>query len=600
MSRIRVLDDILISKISAGEVIERPASVLKEFIENSLDAGAKRISVDLDSGGKRLVRVSDDGCGMSREDALLSIERHATSKIKDEKELASVGTFGFRGEALPSIAGVSRFSLTTRPAQERVGVAIEVEGGKFKGAKDAGCPVGTTVEARSLFFNTRPRLKFLKTNETELSRCSEVARSAAVANPEVDFEVLHNGRNFLRFPRADIQNRVKAVLKNVPLHAVGASSTNGKIKISGFLCAPSDGFSSMTRLYCYVNGRYLRDRFINRVVMECFGRVFEARRYPQGALFIEIPPEDVDVNVHPTKHEVRFLSPGAVAAAIRSAVQDLLSLAPWMTGQKQHAGAPTGAKFFQEKPDNYRKHTAGAGTDEIRNPAGRSAGFDFPSSQSPPRTDDLPATAESFPASGGEGFFSSLKVLGQAGDLYIVCESEKGLVVIDQHAAHERVNFERFKNSYKTDGTLLAQKLLIPEIVEIRPEEAVLFGRFESQMKKLGLNAELFGAAAVRIESVPAIISGASAKQLFVDVLSELDKTGLSELPGEIDRKTEDVLATMACHRSIRAGYVMENSEIRSLLSAMDKCEIPHFCPHGRPVAMDMTYGSLEKMFKRK
>lgn len=598
MSNIRILDDILISKIAAGEVIERPASVLKEFIENSLDAGAKKISVDLDSGGKRLVRVSDDGCGMSREDALLSIERHATSKIKDEKDIASPGTFGFRGEALPSIAGVSRFSLTTRPADGRTGTAMEVEGGKFKGAKDAGRPAGTTVEARSLFFNTRPRLKFLKTNETELSRCSEVARSAAVANPDVDFEILHNGRDLLHFPRTDIENRVKTVLGKIPLYAVEDSSADGKIKISGFLCAPSDGFSSMTRLYCYVNGRYLRDRFINRVVMDCFGRVFEARRYPQGALFIEIPPGDVDVNVHPTKHEVRFVSPGSVAAVIRSAVESLLSLAPWMTGYKKGVSLAV-KRFLGEKSPSYAERTVFAGArqkDRKSSPDG-SARLDLPASGDMRQT----GVGESLQITGGEeGFFSSLKILGQAGGLYIVCEGEKGLVVIDQHAAHERVNFERLKNGYKTDGALLAQKILIPEIVEIRPEEAVLFDRFEGQMKKLGMNAEPFGAGAVRIESIPAIISGANPKRLFIDVLRELNETGLDELPGEVDKKTENVLATMACHKSIRAGYAMEGTEIKSLFSAMDKCETPHFCPHGRPVAVDMTYSSLEKMFKRK
>ncbi len=360
MNRIRILDDILISKIAAGEVVERPASVLKEFIENSLDAGAKKISIELDSGGKRLVKVTDDGCGMSRDDALLSIERHATSKIKDESSLASINTFGFRGEALPSVASVSRLFLTTRPRDEESGTRIAVEGGKIKDVKDTGCPAGTTVEARSLFFNTRPRLKFLKTNETELSRSANVARSAAIANPGVDFEVSHNGRNLFLFPPEDLERRVSGVIGKTRLYGIEASDGDA-LKVAGFLCSPSDGVSSMTRLYCYVNGRYVRDRFVNKVVMECFGRTFDKGRYPQGAIFITVSPEEVDVNVHPTKHEVRFRSPGSVAAVIKMAIESLLSSAPWMTG-RERAVEQSVEKFLREN-DGQSDYGAQRGAD---------------------------------------------------------------------------------------------------------------------------------------------------------------------------------------------------------------------------------------------
>ncbi len=598
MAPVRLLDDILISKISAGEVVERPASVLKEFLENSLDAGADKISITLDSGGKRLVKVADNGCGMSRDDALLCIERHATSKISDEKDLARVKTFGFRGEALPSIAAVSRFSLTTRPADKEVGTAIAVEGGKIKGVKETGCPVGTTVEARSIFYNTRPRLSFLKTNQTELSRCAAVIRSFAAANHQVDFEVLHNGRNLFRFTPADFEDRVREVLGGTSLYPIEASGREGGARVVGFLCSPSDGFSSMMRLYCYVNGRYLRDRFLNKVVMESLGRTFDAKRYPQGVIFISVPSENIDVNVHPTKHEVRFKSPREVAGVLMDAIKSFLSTAPWMTGREKNVRQSV-ETFLREKTD-------GAGGFEKRfdfsGSARPSSGGNFKESSGSSYSADSPETINRLPMGdiSGEGFFSQLKVLGQAGDLYIICEGREGLVVIDQHAAHERVNFERFRNSYRNDGGLTAQKLLIPEIIEMRPEDAALFTRFENKMKNLGLKAEMFGENAVRLESVPSLVSCMSAKDLFIDTLARLDESGCPEIPGELDKKTEDVLATMACHKSIRAGYTMAETETKSLLSDMDKCESPHFCPHGRPVAVNITYGGLEKMFNRK
>lgn len=605
MNRIRVLDDILISKIAAGEVVERPASVLKELVENSLDAGAKKISVSLDSGGKRLVKVTDDGCGMSRDDALLSVERHATSKIRDEEGLASVKTFGFRGEALPSVASVSRFFLTTRPRDEDVGTRIEIEGGKIRDVKDAGCPAGTTVEVRSLFFNARPRLKFLKTNETELSRSAGVARAAAVANPEVGFEVLHNGGSLFRFAPESLEQRVSGVLGKSGLHGIKAS--DGKsLEVTGFLCSPSDGLSSMARLYCYVNGRYVRDRFINKIVMECFGRVFDRGRYPQGAIFITLPSEEVDVNVHPTKHEVRFRSPGAVASVMRDAIESLLSSAPWITGREKNV--ERAVENFLKKNDagsyggRFHPRASAAGTESREFPYEKTPYGTGPASLDFELSEDSPGagTAELSSRRGGEGFFSSLNFVGQIGGLYIICEGEGGLVVIDQHAAHERVNFERLKNSYKSENRLRAQKLLMPEIVEMTPDDVVLFGRFKSAMGKMGLNAEVFGDNAVKLESLPAILSHVSGGDLFVDILAELNEADCSELPGALDKRTEHILATMACHKSIRAGYALGTPEIKNLLSDMDKCESPHFCPHGRPVAVHMSYGRLEKMFKRK
>ncbi len=600
MNHIQKLDDILISKISAGEVIERPASVLKEFLENSVDAGAKRISVELDSGGKRLVRVADDGCGMSREDAVLSVERHTTSKIKNEKELASVSTFGFRGEALASIAAVSRFSLETRPRDCDTGTLIVVEGGRSGGVKDTGCPAGTTVEARSLFFNTRPRLKFLKTNETELSRCAGVIRSIALANPEVGFEVLHNGKSIFSFSPGDLERRVGDVLGKIKPYEIEA--TGGAVEIKGFLCSPLDGFSSMTHFYCYVNGRYVRDRFVNKVVIGAFGRTFERGRYPQGALFINLSSEEVDVNVHPTKHEVRFKSPAAVAASVRAAVEAFLSSAPWITGYPEPS-APRQTSPMRETPESERY---GSGSRAARQsigaqvygkpPVNKAPDLDFTALEEPPRT----GNPQGISSPAERGFFSQLNRIGLVAGLYIICESKEGLVLIDQHAAHERVNFERLKNSYLNDGGLKAQRLLIPEIIEMRPEDIILFAEIEPKMSRIGFGAEAFGEDAIRLGALPAILPCVSGRNLFIDIFTELKEADCPELSNKLDEKTEHILATMACHRSIRAGYITAEEELNTFFSDMDKCESPHFCPHGRPVAVRITYGSLEKMFKRK
>lgn len=604
MSRIQLLDKTLISKIAAGEVVERPASALKELLENSLDAGAQRITVELEAGGKRLIAVSDDGCGMPREDAVLSIERHATSKISDESDLEAVGTFGFRGEALASLAAVSHFSLKTRARGETAGTEVTVEGGEVTGVSDSGCPDGTTVTARSLFFNTRPRRKFLKADQTELSKSAAVVRAAAVANPDVGFELSNNGKAVFSFPPSDLRRRVADVVGKIPLYPFGSPGGGGKAEVSGFICAPGDGFSSMERLYCHVNGRYVRDRFLNRMLLESFGRVFAGHgsggRYPRGAVFVTVAPDEVDVNVHPAKLEVRFLSPGAVVATVRQAVAGFLSSAPWLKPEVPES-APAGAPA----PGNSGSVRRAAETPGGRSYAPRpSAAAPPPPDRSVPRK-TVPESAVSeglgFDAPAPrKGFFSSLNIIGQAGGLYIVCESPGGLVIIDQHAAHERVNFERFKNAYAGDGRLPAQKLLVPEVIELRPEDAAIFPRFTGKLEAMGLAAEEFGDGAARLTTVPALVSCKDGARLFVDTLAALAESDCPEEVGEIDAKTENVLATMACHDSIRAGYSMNTGEIRSLLSAMDGCESPNFCPHGRPVCVRMSYGGLEKMFKRK
>ena len=327
MPKIRILSDILVSKIAAGEVIERPSSVVKELIENSLDASAKKIRIDLKSGGKRLISVVDNGVGMAKDDALMSIERHATSKIKKADDLFNLQTLGFRGEALPSISSVSKFKLITKTNEDISGTSIYIEGGKIKKVQDIGCPPGTTIEIKNLFFNTPPRLKFLKRNETELIRAVEIIQREAISNPSVGFEVYNDEKLLFKFSEQNsLIDRIKEVIPNAELHEV--SSDSGLIRVRGFMSSPYSTRSNTQKLYTYVNNRPVKDRFITRIIMDSYGKLIEKGKFPQGALFIEVPSQDLDVNVHPTKHEIRFRDQYLVAQVIKNAFQDMFSKAP--------------------------------------------------------------------------------------------------------------------------------------------------------------------------------------------------------------------------------------------------------------------------------
>ena len=331
MANIRILPDILVSKIAAGEVVERPASVVKELVENSLDAGALSIRIDLKAGGKRYIAVTDDGHGMSRDDALMSLERHATSKIKSIDDLFSLGTLGFRGEALPSIASVCRFKMLTRRKDDVSGTSIIIDGGTIRRVDDAGCPPGTTVEVKNLFFNTPPRLKFLKKNETELIRTIEIIQREAVSNPNVGFEVSNDDRIVFKFePKSSIFERLKDIVNSKEIFDINFESDG--IKVHGFLSSPLSNRTNTQKLYTYVNSRPVKDRFVTRVVMDSYGKMLPSGKFPQGALFIEINSGDVDVNVHPTKHEIRFRNQSHTGSIIKQAIGNMLSTAPWMLG----------------------------------------------------------------------------------------------------------------------------------------------------------------------------------------------------------------------------------------------------------------------------
>ena len=599
MAKIRTLPDVLVSKIAAGEIVERPASVVKELLENSIDAGATRISIHLEAGGKRLVRVVDNGHGMSRDDALMSIERHATSKIRDIEDLFSIETLGFRGEALPSIASVSRFRMITVAEGSKSGTEIYIEGGVVRKIKETASPVGSSIEVKNLFFNTPPRLKFLKKPETELGRVLEVIQREALSRPGVSFEVSSDGRTIHRYGASEsLAQRVAQIIPGTSLYPVDFEDET--LALHGFLGSPLDPRSSMRRLFTYVNARPVRDRFINRIIMECYGRMVEKGKYPQGAVFIERDPALVDVNVHPTKSEVMFENRYKVGQSIRRAIGSMLADAPWMKGYRERTQKAL-EDFYEKQKDPGLSENRGYSTKgPSPKAASTQAAHKTESGFLHPKNGDSSISEKSPEAAGedmfSEGFYSNLRFLGQVGKLYLVCEDPDGIILIDQHAAHERVNFERIRKSYLQEAFSCSQKLLIPEVVELTVREINTAQQFAEEMEKLGFDFEVFGENAVRVKSVPGFLRDSDYARVFGDLFDELD--GLGD-PKSLEQHLDAVCATMACHSSITANRILSQEEAMALFADMDASENPHVCPHGRPVATRISYNMLEKMFKR-
>ncbi len=603
MGKIRILSDNLVSKIAAGEIVERPASVVKELVENSIDAGSTLIDIELESGGKRLIRVSDDGEGMTRDESLLSLERHATSKIKDIQDLFSVSSLGFRGEAIPSIASVSRFKITTKAPDEVIGTAIKVEGGVVRSVEETGAPQGTTVEVRNLFYNTPPRLKFMKKTETELSNVLDIVEREALSRPGVGFELKHGGRTLLRLPRREsISERISEIYPRAELYEIEAES--GDVRISGYLSSPLDTRSTTQKLYTYVNGRGVRDRFLIRMIIDSYGKMLEKGKFPQGVLFVDMRARDVDVNVHPTKNEVRFQNPRLVGDLIKTSVMRMLENAPWL--KSYHQRVENAVKAFSHMKENVSGY-GGYNYDKPRE-LGELDAPDLNLVHSVVRLKDKTDEAlkrdpgHSMGASpspglfGEAGLYSNLKIIGQLGELYIICASKYGMILIDQHAAHERINYERLKNAYTDNNLLDSQELLVPEVLELSPYESDLLTRYRGELDALGLRIEEFGDNSFIIRSVPALLKDSTFSELVKDIVNEIGETGREEsLSERIDR----VISTMACHSSIRASYGLNIEKMKALLEELDRAEFPHSCPHGRPVARELSYAEIERMFKR-
>jgi DNA mismatch repair protein MutL len=587
---VRLLPPQLANRIAAGEVVERPASVVKELCENALDAEARLVEVDIEGGGATLVRVRDDGVGMTPEDAALALERHATSKIESPEDLDAITTLGFRGEALPSIAAVARLTLQTRARGAEEGTRIEIDGGVMRERRAAGCPPGTLVEVRDLFFNTPARRKFLKAEATENGHALEALSRLALAWPEVDFRARVDGREALTAPPAgDLCARAAQILgRETAAHLHPCEGAEGPVLVRGLVGDPGRARGRPDSVYTYVNGRFVRDRVMQHALQAAYLPVLDRGRWPWIVLFVELPARLVDVNVHPAKFEVRFADSRAVHRAVEHVVTQTLQRAPWAGASKPYRLSPRLEGPAAEsltlplrpglragpRPEPAREPALAYGPDTSRPPA-------------------LPAPG---PASDAPGYFSSLRVLGQAHRLYILCEAEGEIVIVDQHAAHERILFERLRAAYR-EGQVPAQPLLFPATLDLSPLEREAAEAYAPELARLGFDLEPFGASTVALKAAPAMLADRDAREVVQDVLAELARVGRASAWTE---RLDGLLARVACHASVRAGDPLAVPECEALLRDLDGVDFRGNCPHGRPVALRARLGDLEKGFERR
>jgi DNA mismatch repair protein MutL len=575
--KIHILSDEMASRIAAGEVVERPASVVKELMENSLDAGATEIAVSIEKSGTALIRVTDNGAGMEPEDLALAVERHATSKLSTEEDLFHVATLGFRGEALPSIAAVAKMEIVSRPPLSEVGHRIRLEGGKRHGPLITGAPTGTTVEIRELFFNTPARRKFLKSPATELSHVCDVFNRLAVAYPERQFRLSHEGRIIADYA-AVIQpvDRLHQVFgRDIGKNLIPFSWSQGEVNASGYLSSAPTSFPNSRYLITFVNRRFVRDKVLTHAVLQGYETLLMKGQYPAVVLFLEIPFAEVDVNVHPAKYEVRFRRQSMVHEAVAAAIRQKLKQEAKDASAKTFASTAKVVAGVMEAPLPY-------------------AGRETRREQLDPTPGALPIRKDrTGPVPGG--FFSSLNVLGQILGCYLVCSSPQGLTLIDQHAAHERVFFEKFRRQL-IGGDVQTQSLLIPQTIELTAGELMLLEQKLPDLEQFGFLLEPFGPDSYAITAIPALLPEGDYRPIVRQMVAELAEVDNSEKPRQ---QLEERLATMACHSVIRANRKLEIREMQALLSELDQIEFATQCPHGRPVLIEFRRDELDRLFKR-
>jgi DNA mismatch repair protein MutL len=592
MAKVRVLPPELADQIAAGEVVERPASVVKELVENALDAGARRIDVEIDGGGRRLVRVVDDGHGMSPDDARLALRRHATSKLATADDLWGLTTFGFRGEALPSIAAVSRLTVITRAADADEGFRLTVEAGLETDARAAGIPVGTQVEMRDLFFNTPARAKFLKAEATETANVSEAILRLSLAHASVHFRLRVGGRVALDLPpHPELGERVRAALARRGAGALHeAAGVEGGHTVRAFLAGPEEASNTTRSTFLFVGGRFIRDRSLLHALALGYGPLLEKGRYPLAALFLDLPGGEVDVNVHPQKLEVRFARAQEVYAAVRHVVGDAIARAPWLRRPDDVRSIRT---FTQ--PPAFRAPTA---PPEDRPTVVSGGAFSLPraiQSALPLRARDGDDWADGAPAAQAPSFFAALSYVGQVHRTYLICEAPDELILIDQHAAHERVAYARLRAAHAR-RQLPRQQLLFPIPIEVGETAAAVAANGDA-LAGLGFDVAPDGPGRVLLRAVPEPLKDADPKPLLREVLAELGEgTPLADTDLE---RVDHLLATIACHSVVRAGDVLGRPEALALLAQLDDVDLRSHCPHGRPVLLRMPLGEIERRFGR-
>jgi len=654
--RIRILPDLLVNKIAAGEVVERPASVVKELLENSLDAGASRISITIEGGGRDLIRVVDDGCGMTPEELALSVRSHATSKITAEDDLYAIRTMGFRGEALASIASVSRMRLLSRVPDATAGFEVRVAGEQFESSQPTGCPTGTTVEVRDLFFNVPARRKFLRAPSTEVGHINEQFARLALAHPRITYQLTSNGRLTQNLPACETRlDRIArfygAELASALLHVRRDESG---MSIEAFLAPPSQSRATAQWQYTYVNGRYIRDRFLQHAIREAYRGLIEPSRYGVVYLFLEVDPLDVDVNVHPTKLEVRWADSNLVHSQVLSALREtfqrcdlspalrtdrsrlevseeeqermrmelasmlktarpMIGHAPRSQGVQPPSGPFPSSGLGEPLPENrttrgedrlssYRDSTAETapweGTRIWETLYGRAAGaqqtdrFDADFADGPTESerssDSMHDRSTSLP--------DSIRPRAvQMHNLYLVAETEEGIVIIDQHALHERVMYEQLRQRL-LNGPLEAQRLLLPETIRVTAEQTALLEASGDLLRRLGIDVSPFGVDSVAVHTFPALLKDMDVIGFMHDLLDRL-----AQQPAQMDPEAliHRILDMMACKAAVKAGDRLTPEEIDALIAQRHMIERASSCPHGRPTMLRLTKADLNRQFKR-
>jgi DNA mismatch repair protein MutL len=620
MAKIRILPDALASQVAAGEVVERPAALVRELVENSLDASARHIEVHAQRGGIAMIRIVDDGSGMDREDAMLCLERHATSKIRTKEDLGAIHTFGFRGEALPSIASVSRFRLATREKDALVGTEIEVNGGKLVAVRDHGGAPGTVIEARSLFFNVPARRKFLRTENTEFAHVEQQLRLHAIANPQVAFTLTHNGELVLHLPATrDMLERIRGLVGDElasRLLKVEETTVHG-VTVSGYIGGPGMSRSNRQMQTTYLNGRPIESASISYGLREGYHTALMKGQYAVTFLFIQMDAQAFDVNVHPAKKEVRFHDGNSVRDAIsRSVSHTLENAAKLPTGHAparsaSASPAPASAAAVPSSRQEQFAMPVAASSAPLRNveparpqpavltPAASSVaisphvvvekkgGEKVGASQSAIEPEAEPAAAPVPP---------EYRIIGVLQKLYVLMEGKEGLVMMDQHAAHERVNFEKFRRALETGG-VPCQRLLMPITLQTTPRDADLLRQNLASLNRLGIEIEPFGPNIFKVETLPAFLKTDDPAAWLDQVIEEL--SSLSTKSSTL-RLSEDAIATTACRASVKSNDVLSIPELQALLKDLFACEMPYCCPHGRPTLVQISTGELERKFGRR
>ncbi len=628
MGRIRILSDVVANKIAAGEVVERPASVVKELLENSLDAGATEFRLEAEAGGRRLIRLVDNGCGMLRDDALLAFERHATSKLSDVRDLVSIATLGFRGEALPSIASVSRLVLETRAAEDRVGTVIEIAGGKILRCDEAALAAGTAITVRDLFFNVPARKKFLRSEQTEVAHIASLVTHYSLAHPQKSFSLRHNNSDLLSVaPAATMRERVFQVFgshvlddlvdlgdqgRDLKLPLDEGDTIARRFRLRGFVSGPQVQKLNRNSIYLFVNGRLIRDRLLMHAITSAYHNLIPPACYPFALLFLDCDLEEVDVNVHPSKTEVRFRHGSLVHDFVRDTIRETLMAQRPASRIPAPASPQLGAvlpysEFSQRIEEMNFPSIAPAAHDaasfpefELRRPSSPAPRFDFteeadmpklsvPETHGPLLPDTFIAEPESLDA------LRDLRPLGQIHDSFIIAAGRDGLWIIDQHVAHERILFEQVLAA-RMNGGVETQRLLVPLVIGLSAAQQIEYARIADELNAVGFETEPFGNRTVAVKSAPSGVGAGDVERVLFEILEiserELRKASLDDL-------RRAMAASIACRAAIKINMRLEPAKIDWLLRALAATSCPMSCPHGRPIALRYSTRDILKSFHR-